>query len=126
MIIEHIAQGGAFDSTEAIRALAIQMSLNRKLLADNARLLAQLQQTQAQPLAVTSGAPSGPPQPDRDLERLTSAGIPIKAAALLVQAGYTELSQVYAAANDELAAIDGIGPATIALIRRKLKDFIPS
>jgi predicted flap endonuclease-1-like 5' DNA nuclease len=116
MLIEQIAQGGDFDTVEAIRYIALQISLNRKLLAE-------LSQRQAQ-------GPRGLPAestdtPDPSLEALASAGIPLKAAALLAKAGHTTPEQVATLTNDELSAIDGIGPGTIALIRRKLKQTIP-
>lgn len=45
----------------------------------------------------------------------------IRQAAALTQAGYSTLDSLHAATDDDLLAVDTIGPATVARIRRYLR-----
>jgi predicted flap endonuclease-1-like 5' DNA nuclease len=109
-LIEQIAAGGAFDTTEAVRALAQEVAFLQKQAGvglSAARLAppdkAKLPLT---PTLYLAGS---------DLEPL---GIPPRLVELLRRHGITTQAQLAAIDDEELLALDGIGPATVELIRK--------
>ena len=53
----------------------------------------------------------------RPTSTFTIPGVDSHGMALLISAGYTSADQVRAASDDDLLAIDGIGPKTVEVIR---------
>lgn len=110
--MQGMATGAAFDVTAAVRLLAGEV----------VRLAAEVQALRAACQAGPGGA--GQPAPAVEpvgldlLARLGSQRLTLA----LVGAGYTTAEQVQAAPDEELLAIDGIGPAALAQIRKRLGE----
>lgn len=96
MNLKHIAEGGDFDTVDAVRLLAKELYLAQTNMADKT------------PTATTEAGH-------------TLAGVlNSKLAATLAAGGYADIESVRAATDDQLLAVAGMNDKALKLIREKL------
>lgn len=83
----------------------------RSVIADPAAM-PEVGSDEAAPSVLTPPASGGDPEPLDDLD------VPDTVREALIEAGYQTPEQIDAATDDELLGVNGVGPATLAKLRR--------